>query len=197
MSPSTNLNAIDEDDDKTWIGGVSAISLDYGDGWCDDNLGEKEVDELASAVNSKKNSAKSNVHKVANVSKNPFIPDKVFNAYSNSTFQPEYVLNAWNDVHLKDRVSIQFKLESGNHAHKYVLTRVAESGRELVLEKNMSEDSKSAIDSCLIQFVPAEEEDVDEYLKNFVLKNPLINMHPKILSFNQAIATVNGRCKRI
>ena len=50
MSPSTNLNAIDEDDDTTWIGVVSAISLDYGDGWCDDNLGEKEVDELDSAV---------------------------------------------------------------------------------------------------------------------------------------------------
>ena len=46
MAASTNLDAIEEDDDTTWIGGVSAISLDYGDGWCDDNLGDNEVEDL-------------------------------------------------------------------------------------------------------------------------------------------------------
>ena len=119
MAASTNLDAIEEDDDTTWIGGVSAISLDYGDGWCDDNLGDNEVEDLASAV---KTTAKSKVKKVSRVSRNPFICDNLFNVYSNSTIQPEYVLNAWNDVHLNDRVSIQFKLDSGYHSHKNILT---------------------------------------------------------------------------
>ena len=50
MAASTNLDVIEEDDDTTWIGGVSAISLEYGDGWYDNNLGDNEIEYLVLVV---------------------------------------------------------------------------------------------------------------------------------------------------
>ena len=62
LHPSTNLRSIaendnlDEEDDTTWIGGVSAISIEDGD-WCDNGIQENEINELASAVSCGKKSA--------------------------------------------------------------------------------------------------------------------------------------------
>ena len=190
LKPSTNLEAIketDDDDDETWIGGVSAISLNYDEDWCDEGVGKEEVDCLASAISSKVGRKSLNGIK----KKISCEQDKI--VYTNDTLVLEYVLCQWKDLNLNDRVSVQFCMESGIDSHKKYLTRVSSSSKELVIDKEMSLDSRSAVNSLLVQFVPDKEKDVDAYLKKILKENPLMEIHPKLLAYKLAVSEVTNR----
>lgn len=200
---STNLKSIsegfndDDDDDTTWIGGVSAISIEEG-GWCDDGFQKNEVNELASAIGAnqstftgfKSSGFKSKAFAMnkgdGKVSKGQVI-------YTNKSLNLEYLLCSWCDLNLNKRVSIQFRVESGNDAHKSYLTRVSTSGLELVIDRSMSKDSLDSISSLLIEFVGKEENDVSTAINKLISENPLIRMHPKMLAFDHAVAAVTAR----
>ena len=74
--------------------------------------------------------------------------------HTNKDLNLEYILCSWTDLFLNKRVSVHFRVESGINAHKSYLTRVSTSGYELVVEREMSEDSLDSVSSLLIEFVP-------------------------------------------
>lgn len=55
------------------------------------------------------------------------------------TFIPEYICDVWTDKSPKNRVSIQFRLDSGHRAHQELNIRVSTDGLSLTLTKNMSD----------------------------------------------------------
>ena len=136
---STNLQSItedhnDDDDDTTWIGGVSAISIEE-EGWCDDGVQKNEVNELASAIGG--NQSAFTGFKSSGFKSKAFVMNKgevkVSKSqviHTNKSLNLEYLLCSWCDLNLNKRVSIQFRVESGNNAHKTYFTRVSTSGLE-------------------------------------------------------------------
>ena len=115
---------------------------------------------------------------------------------TNKSLNLEYLLCSLCNLNLNKRVSIQFRVESGNNAHKTYLTRVSTSGLELVIDRLMTKDSLDSISSLLIEFVGKEERDVITALNKLIVENPLIRMHPKMLAVDHAVATVTSRDKK-
>ena len=193
ITPSTNLDAInevcDEAEDETWIGGVSALSLNCDEDWCDDEMNCNEVDDLASAIVGKK----SVVSRPRAVVKGVGLRDSVI--YTNQSFILDYILSVWPDINLNKRVSVQFCVESGKNAHKQYLIRVSQDGLSLVIERELTEVATSAPLALLTQFVPSDEKDVNGYIINLMREHPLIKIHPKFLGYNQAIASITSRSK--
>ena len=91
-------------------------------------------------------------------------------------------------------MSIHFRVESGIDSHKSYLTRVSTSGHELVVERDMTEDSLDSVSALLIEFVPdGKNIDVDAELGKIIEANPLIRVHPKLLAYDKAVASITKR----
>ena len=91
-------------------------------------------------------------------------------------------------------MSVHFRVESGINAHKSYLTRVSTSGYELVVEREMSEDSLDSVSSLLIEFVPdGNNVNVDDDLEKIVQNNSLIRVHTKLLAYNETVESITRR----
>ena len=176
--------------------GVSAISIEDGD-WCDNGIQENEINELASAVSCGKQSAisgfKSKAFMMKSIGNNA--PNNIQKSiHTNKALNLEYILCSWTDLFLNKRVSVHFRVESGINAHKSYLTRVSTSGYELVVEREMSEDSLDSVSSLLIEFVPdGNNVNVDDDLEKIVQNNSLIRVHTKLLAYNETVESITRR----
>ena len=98
------------------------------------------------------------------------------------TFVPEYICDVWTDKSPKNRVSIQFRLDSGHRSHQELNIRVSTDGLSLNLTKNMSDVALNATKG----------------VKGPIAKrNPSLKADPKLLDFFDNHTRMTARCQAV
>lgn len=172
MYAKNNLDSIQEEyednDDQTWIDGVSRINIEG------DRDHHQDVDNGTCVQSAYRSVVHVTAEHKSSGKRDGF-------AHTSLSLTKEFLCDYWKDSTPNMRVSVQFQLESGYDAHRKLNIRVSTDGMDLVVTKKTSIYMMDPTKGLIERFTKDGLMDIHE------AKN-ILKYHPRIIARKDSVA---------